>query len=60
MLRSYVDRLAAELDGTRLLFMQSNGGLVDAARVQEKDAILSEARRRHRPGAVRTAAAARL
>ena len=48
---------AAELRATRLMFMQSNGGLVDAHRFQGKDAILSG------PaggivGAVRTAAAA--
>ncbi|HWI27322.1 MAG TPA: hydantoinase B/oxoprolinase family protein [Stellaceae bacterium] len=41
ILRRYVDRVAAELGGTRLLFMQSNGGLVDARRFQGKDAILS-------------------
>jgi len=41
ILRRYVDGLARELAGTRLLFMQSNGGLVDAAAFQGKDAILS-------------------
>jgi 5-oxoprolinase (ATP-hydrolysing) len=41
VLRRYVDRLAADLAGTRLLVMQSNGGLVEAARVQGKDAVLS-------------------
>ena len=41
ILRRYVDRVAAELGGTRLLFMQSNGGLTDARRFQGKDAILS-------------------
>jgi 5-oxoprolinase (ATP-hydrolysing) len=41
VLRRYVEQLAAELGGTRLLFMQSNGGLVDAAAFQGKDAILS-------------------
>jgi 5-oxoprolinase (ATP-hydrolysing) len=41
VLRRYVDELAAEVAGTRLLFMQSNGGLVDAAAFQGKDAILS-------------------
>lgn len=41
VLRRYVDQLACELDGTRLLLMQSNGGLVDAATFQGKDAILS-------------------
>jgi 5-oxoprolinase (ATP-hydrolysing) len=41
ILRRYVDRVAAELEGVRLLFMQSNGGLTDAHRFQGKDAILS-------------------
>jgi 5-oxoprolinase (ATP-hydrolysing) len=41
ILRRYVDRVAAELGATRLLFMQSNGGLVDARLFQGKDAILS-------------------
>ena len=41
ILRRYVDRVGAELGGTRLLFMQSNGGLTDARRFQGKDAILS-------------------
>lgn len=40
-LRRYVDQVAAQLAGTRLLFMQSNGGLVDAQGFQGKDAILS-------------------
>ena len=40
-LRRYVDRVAAELGDTRLLFMQSHGGLTDARRFQGKDAILS-------------------
>src|SRR5438128_2554605 len=57
ILRRYVDQVAAELEGVRLLFMQSNGGLTDARRFQGKDAILSG------PaggivGAVRTSAAA--
>jgi len=57
ILRRYVDQVAAELPGTRLLFMQSNGGLTDAHRFQGKDSILSG------PaggivGAVRTAVAA--
>ncbi len=56
-LRRYVEQLRAELPGTRLLFMQSSGGLTDAARFQGKDSILSG------PaggivGAVRTAAGA--
>ena len=41
VLRRYVEQLAAEVTGTRLLFMQSNGGLVDAAAFQGKDAVLS-------------------
>ncbi len=41
VLRRYVDQVAAELNGARLLFMQSNGGLVDAHRFQGKDSILS-------------------
>ncbi|HEX7044262.1 MAG TPA: hydantoinase B/oxoprolinase family protein [Burkholderiales bacterium] len=41
VLRRYVDRVAAELPGVRLLFMQSNGGLTDARRFQGKDSILS-------------------
>ena len=41
ILRRYVDRVSAELGDTRLLFMQSNGGLTDARRFQGKDAILS-------------------
>ena len=41
ILRRHVERMAASLGGARLLFMQSNGGLVDARRFQGKDAILS-------------------
>ncbi|HWA36504.1 MAG TPA: hydantoinase/oxoprolinase family protein, partial [Burkholderiales bacterium] len=41
ILRRYVDRVAGELEGVRLLFMQSSGGLTDARRFQGKDAILS-------------------
>ena len=41
ILRRYVDQVAAELPGTRILFMQSNGGLTDAHRFQGKDSILS-------------------
>ncbi|MEO1796767.1 MAG: hydantoinase/oxoprolinase family protein, partial [Pseudomonadota bacterium] len=44
-LRRYVDQVAGALDLGRatgaLLFMQSNGGLADAAQFQGKDAILS-------------------
>ena len=53
----YVERMARELHGSRLLFMQSNGGLAEAHRFRGKDSILSG------PaggvvGAVRTALAA--
>ena len=41
ILRRYVDQVAGELGGVRLYFMQSNGGLADAAGFQGKDAILS-------------------
>ncbi|WP_336080306.1 hydantoinase B/oxoprolinase family protein [Thalassospira sp. CH_XMU1448-2] len=41
ILRRYVDQVAAELGGVKLMFMQSNGGLTDAAKFQGKDAILS-------------------
>ncbi|MBT4162107.1 MAG: 5-oxoprolinase, partial [Gammaproteobacteria bacterium] len=41
VLRRYVDQVAAEVQDTRLMFMQSNGGLTDAWKFQGKDAILS-------------------
>jgi len=41
ILRRYVDRVAAELGQTRLMFMQSHGGLADAQVFQGKDSILS-------------------
>jgi len=41
ILRRYVEQVAAELGGTKLYFMQSNGGLAQADRFQGKDAILS-------------------
>jgi len=41
ILRRYVNQVAAELPGTRLMFMQSNGGLTDAQKFQGKDSILS-------------------
>ena len=46
ILRRYVDQVRAALDTerrgcSRLMFMQSNGGLTDAALFQGKDAILS-------------------
>jgi 5-oxoprolinase (ATP-hydrolysing) len=37
----YVDRVAGELGGVRLQFMQSNGGLTEAHLFRGKDAILS-------------------
>ena len=41
ILRRYVDQVASELPGVKLYFMQSNGGLADAAAFGGKDAILS-------------------
>ncbi len=49
ILRRYVDRVAADIEhredtsseATRLMFMQSNGGLTDANLFQGKDSILS-------------------
>jgi len=41
VLRRYVSEVASELDGVRLLFMQSNGGLADAGSFRGKDSILS-------------------
>ena len=42
VLRRYVDKVVAGLGGQgRLFFMQSNGGLTDAAAFRGKDAILS-------------------
>ena len=41
ILRRYVDRVAAEMPGVPLYFMQSSGGLTDAHAFQGKDAILS-------------------
>ncbi len=46
ILRRYVDQVAGDLGAqgeraTRLMFMQSNGGLTDAGMFQGKDAILS-------------------
>lgn len=57
ILRRYIAEVAKELTGTRLYFMQSNGGLAAAGNFHGKDAILSG------PaagivGAVRTAARA--
>ena len=41
ILKRYVDQVAGELPGIRLMFMQSSGGLTDARRFRGKDAILS-------------------
>lgn len=41
ILHRYVQRVATALDQTRLMFMQSNGGLTDAHKFQGKDSILS-------------------
>ncbi len=41
VLRRYVDQVAAALEGVRLQFMMSSGGLTDARLFQGKDAILS-------------------
>ncbi|MBT2396126.1 hydantoinase B/oxoprolinase family protein [Streptomyces sp. ISL-100] len=41
ILRRYVDEVAKELRGVRLMFMQSNGGLREAAHFRGKDAVLS-------------------
>ncbi len=41
ILRRYVDQVASELDGARIMFLQSNGGLTDAKLFQGKDSILS-------------------
>ena len=41
ILRRYVDQVASALGKTKLMFMQSNGGLTDARFFQGKDSILS-------------------
>ena len=41
ILRRYIDRLASQLPDTQLMFMKSDGGLVNAANFQGKDSILS-------------------
>ncbi|MFG2756535.1 hydantoinase B/oxoprolinase family protein [Streptomyces wuyuanensis] len=41
ILRRYVDEVAKELRSIRLMFMQSNGGLREAAHFRGKDAVLS-------------------
>ncbi|MGQ4597867.1 hydantoinase B/oxoprolinase family protein [Nocardia sp. R6R-6] len=41
VLRRYVQHVADQLEGVRLMFMQSNGGLTEAGKFRGKDAILS-------------------
>ncbi|MBU7600156.1 hydantoinase B/oxoprolinase family protein [Streptomyces sp. P38-E01] len=41
VLRRYVREVARELDGIRLMFMQSGGGLREAAHFRGRDAVLS-------------------
>ncbi|MFI6487057.1 hydantoinase B/oxoprolinase family protein [Streptomyces sp. NPDC050564] len=41
VLRRYIQHVADELQGVRLMFMQSNGGLAEAGQFRGKDAILS-------------------
>ena len=41
VLQRYVDEVSSELAGVRVLFMQSNGGLTEAASFRGKDSILS-------------------
>ncbi|WP_042173942.1 hydantoinase B/oxoprolinase family protein [Streptomyces sp. NBRC 110035] len=41
VLRRHVRQVADALDGVRLMFMQSNGGLAEAAQFRGKDAVLS-------------------
>ena len=41
VLRRYVDAVAEQMRGVRLMFMQSNGGLAEAGHFRGKDAILS-------------------
>src|SRR5690606_19553075 len=41
ILRRYVDRVASQMQGVPLMFMQSNGGLTAAEQFQGKDSILS-------------------
>jgi 5-oxoprolinase (ATP-hydrolysing) len=41
VLRRYVQAVASQMHGVRLMFMQSNGGLAEASHFRGKDAILS-------------------
>lgn len=41
ILRRYVEQVSSDLNDTKLFFMQSHGGLIDADQFQGKDCILS-------------------
>ncbi len=41
ILRRYVDQVSSQLPNTKLMFMKSDGGLIDAHKFQGKDSILS-------------------
>ncbi|MDJ0662638.1 MAG: hydantoinase/oxoprolinase family protein [Crocosphaera sp.] len=41
ILRRYVDQVSSQLPDTKLMFMKSDGGLIDAHKFQGKDSILS-------------------
>ncbi|MGK7954502.1 MAG: hydantoinase/oxoprolinase family protein [Crocosphaera sp.] len=41
ILRRYVDQVSSQLPETKLMFMKSDGGLIDAHKFQGKDSILS-------------------
>ncbi|WP_107667298.1 hydantoinase/oxoprolinase family protein [Cyanothece sp. BG0011] len=41
ILRRYVDQVSSQLPDTKLMFMKSDGGLIDAQKFQGKDSILS-------------------
>ncbi|MGK7883639.1 MAG: hydantoinase/oxoprolinase family protein, partial [Crocosphaera sp.] len=41
ILRRYVDQVSTQLPNTKLMFMKSDGGLIDAHKFQGKDSILS-------------------
>ncbi|MEM9925745.1 MAG: hydantoinase/oxoprolinase family protein [Cyanobacteria bacterium P01_D01_bin.50] len=41
ILRRYVDSVASQLPGVKLMFMKSDGGLINAQQFQGKDSILS-------------------
>ena len=48
ILRRYVDQVAEQMPGVRLLFMQSSGGLADARAFQGQGRHPVRAGRRHR------------